>query len=237
MFKKITSTIHSLGRLGPLLAFAVIAPGIGVLILVTSSGYWLEPLKSLNSGSVVIFIIATILLVGLSLVPTHAASLVSGILFGAVWGPTYALASIVLASLLSFILVKYLLRENATEIFSRNPSAHQVYKELLNDNGFRSFYIIILIRLSPIMPFAGTNVLLAYGKVRFKEYLLGSAVGLAPRIIIVAMAGAGLNHLDLKQGSHQGLLILGITATVLAVFVISFISKRALRKIQAKELL
>ena len=236
MFTKLKQTIKNLGRLGPILAFAVIAPGVGVFILAASSSYWFEPFKNLQTGLLPTFILLTILLVGLSLLPTHAASLISGILFGAVYGPVYAVTSIVLASILAFIIVKILLKQKSIELFSMKPKAEAVYKELLNHNGWRSFYIIVLIRLSPIMPFAGTNVLLAAGKVKLREYILGSAVGLAPRIIIVAMAGAGLTKLDLSQGSHQGLLVLGIVATVLAVAVMGALAKRALRKVQTEEL-
>ena len=231
MFKGLKKSIQNLGRLGPLLAFAIIAPGVGALVLVGTFDYWYESLRSLDTALPAFYLIFAISLAGFSLIPTHAASLIAGMLFGTLWGPLYALTAIVSASLLSYILVKIIMGAKALEIFSMNPKAHEVYNELLKHNGFRTFYIISLIRLSPVMPFAATNVLLSAGKVKFREFFLGSAIGLAPRVIIVAIAGAGLTKLDLSIGSHKSILIAGIAATALVIFIMGRISRQVLRKI------
>lgn len=231
MFKGIKKTVKDLGRLGPVLLFAIIAPGLGAVILASTFDYWYTDLKNLGSMLLPVYLCSAILLAGLSLIPTHAASLLAGMLFGTFWGPVYALSAIVSAAVISYLFLKFLLGAKAIEIFSMKPRAHEVYKELLNHNGFRTFYIISLIRLSPIMPFAATNVLLSAGRVKLKEFILGSATGLAPRVFIVAMAGAGLTKLDLSIGSHKGILIAGIAATILIIFIMSSISKKVLQNI------
>ena len=81
------------------------------------------------------------------------------------------------------------------------------------------------------MPFAGTNVLLAAAKVRLFEFFMGSLIGLTPRIVIVAMAGAGLTSLDLKASSHQGLFVVGILATIAAIIILGSIAKKVLKRV------
>jgi len=231
MFKGITNTVKNLGRFGPILLFAILAPGIGALTLAATFDMWYTDFKGLGSLLIPTYLMLAILLAGLSLIPTHAASLIAGMLFGTLWGPTYALIAIVMAAFTSYMFFKLLLGAKAVELFSMDSKASDVYKELLNHNGFRTFYIIALIRLSPIMPFAATNVLLSAGKVKLREFLLGSCIGLAPRVIVVAMAGAGLTKLDLSIGSHKGMLIAGIVATILAIFIMGRISKKVLKNI------
>ena len=231
MLKGIVKTVKNLGRFGPILLFAIIAPGVGALVLAGTFELWYESFKNIGSILIPLYLILATLLAGFSLIPTHAASLVAGMLFGTIWGPIYALSTIIAAALTSYIFFKLLLGAKAMEMFSMESKANEIYRELLNHNGFRTFYIIALIRLSPIMPFAATNVLLSAGKVKLKEFLLGSLMGLAPRVIIVSMAGAGLTKLDLSIGSHKGILIAGIAATFLVIFIMSSISKNVLKKI------
>ena len=78
------------------------------------------------------------------------------------------------------------------------------------------------------MPFAGTNVLLAAAKVKVSEFLIGSSIGLSPRIILLVSAGAGLSKLNSDYDKKE-LLVLGITATIITVIVLGKISKRVLR--------
>ena len=228
MIKQIKATIKELGRLGPVFAFAVIAPGLGVIVLTVSAPSWLEPMKELGPGSISYYFSAAILLTGLSLIPTHAASLVAGMLYGVSLGSSYAVTAIITASLLSFFISTFLVGDHALNALRQRPRADSIYKELLKHNSFRTIYIIILVRLSPIMPFAGTNVLLASAKVKLIEFLIGSTIGLAPRIILLASAGAGLTKLDSNYDKKE-LLILSITATVATIIILSRISKKALQ--------
>ena len=230
MLTKIKSIILELGALGPVLAFAVLAPGLGILILSTTHQVWLPILENGSLLSLAYFIILSTLLAGLSLIPTHAVSLIAGLLFGAIYGPLIAILSIMLASILSFTVTGKLIGDKAINSLIKRPQAHGVFKELLKHNLQRTIIIISLIRLSPVMPFAGTNVLLAAAKIKMAEFLLGSVTGLAPRIILVALAGAGLSELDFKQKSSQELLILGLFATILSLVIIGRIAKKALNK-------
>lgn len=227
MITKIKEFINELGKLGPVFTFAVLAPGLGILLLTATAPNWLEPMKEAGLNSISIFLCSAILLTGLSLIPTHAVSLVAGILYGVGTGSYLAVIAIISASLFSFFICSYLVGDRAVEVLRKKPRADSVYKELLKHNAFRTIYIIILVRLSPVMPFAGTNVLLASAKVKLSEFLIGSTIGLAPRILLVVSAGAGLTKLSSDYDKKE-LLILGISATIVTIVVLGRISKRVL---------
>ena len=65
---------------------------------------------------------------------------------------------------------------------------------------------------------------------------MGTLVGLAPRVILVAVAGAGLSELDFTQGKNQLGLLLGIIATLISVIVIGKIARGVLQKMIKEDL-
>ena len=230
--KKISSTIQlskELGPLGPLVLFSVGAPVFGVMALVSGSNVWLPWLESLTYLQIPIYFLLAISLAGVSFIPTHATSLVGGMLFGLVEGPIYALVAVVGASYLSLKVISLFVKERTYNVILERPLAAKIHEELLNKSGLRAIWFVSLIRLSPVMPFAATNVLLAASKIKTHYFIWGSLIGLAPRVLIVAIAGAGLAELDFSKGSNIGLAILGLCATCLLIFYIGSIFKKVNR--------
>lgn len=221
--------------MGPLMLFAVITPGLGVLVLLSSSNIWYPRLESLNQFLLPAYILLTIILAGLSLIPTHASSLIGGMLFGVLKGPVFALCAIVGASYFSFLIISLIVKESSYQALLKRPRAAKVHEELLTKSGVKSILFIALIRLSPVMPFAGTNVLLAACKVKASSFIFGSLLGLAPRVILVAVAGAGLSELDLSKSSNIWLAIIGGISTLLLVVYIGKVVKKVNRNLFSVE--
>lgn len=209
--------------------FTIIAPAIGAIVLTLTSPTWLTPMQQLGLLAYPLFFFTTTILAGLSLAPTHAFSLVAGMLFGHIHGPIAALISIVGASLFGYIIMTCLVGKKALIALAQNPKAERVHRELLQHNGFQTILLISLIRLSPVMPFAATNLILAASNVKLAHFLIGGTIGLAPRIILVAIAGASLVTLDLSKSSDQTLLILGGFATLLALALGGKMARKALK--------
>lgn len=215
-----------LGPLGLLMLFAIIAPGLGAMLLLSSSGVWFPRLQDLNQWTLPVYILLTVGLAGLSLIPTHASSLIGGILFGFIEGPIYSLCAVVGASYFAFLLVGCLVKESSYEALLKRPRVAKMHEELLIKSGIKAVLFIALVRLSPVMPFAGTNVLLAASNVKTYSFLLGSFIGMAPRVILVAIAGASLTKLDFSKSSSVDLVVLGGVATLLLIFYIGYIFKK-----------
>lgn len=223
-----------LGPFGPLMLFAVIAPGLGAILLISSSNIWLTCLQELGTWSIPSFLILTILFTGLSLIPTHASSLIGGMLFGLIEGPIYALLGVVASSYFAFKLMSFAIKEKTYHVLLKRPRAAEIHAELLTKNGLKAILLIALVRLSPVMPFAGTNLLLAASKVKTSYFLLGSFIGLAPRVILVAIAGAGLAELDLSKSSNIWFAIIGGISTLFLIYFIGKVVKKVYHKSEKK---
>ena len=228
MFSKLKNILIELGSLGPVLAFTILAPGGGIFVLSLTHENWLPLFDAINVLNLSLFVLTATVLAGVSLVPTHAVSLISGLIFGFTFGSSIALFSVVLASVVSFFITEKIIGDKAIKTLIKRPQANAIYNELLKHDSKRTIAIVSLIRLSPIMPFAGTNVLLAAAKVKLSEFLAGSAIGLAPRIILVVLAGAELSKLDFSEKGSQSLLILGVLATIMTLIVIGHFTRKAL---------
>ena len=81
------------------------------------------------------------------------------------------------------------------------------------------------------MPFALVGVVLAAARVRASAFLVGTALGVAPRTALVAYAGSELAAFDPDAGPEGAVkLALVIVATLVLFLWIGFAARRALRR-------
>lgn len=220
------------GRFFGLLTLVLLGgPMLGVVVLTSSHPYWLPPLREMGPGAVVLFVPLAGLMAGLCMIPTHAASLVSGMLFGAVLGSLWAIIAVSGAAVLGYLILGAFVGDRASALIERNPGAAAVRQALLRSGWLRAVGIIALVRLSPLMPFGGTNLLVVAGGGRLPEFVVGSVLGMFPRIVAVAMAGAGLAVLDFDRPVDVWFAVLGGLATVAALVIIGRIARLALRRV------
>lgn len=229
MFNKIYQKVKEFKVFGALTLYTVLTPGLGALLLIATSHLWLEPFTQLGSFKTLLFFSLSCILAGASFIPTHAVSLIAGILFGPLLGPTLALSSVSAAALFGYTIMSRLIGPRLISLLSKKPRAKNIHYQLLKQNPNKTTFFIILLRLSPIMPFAATNLILAGCKTHLVPYLIGSIIGLAPRVIIVALAGVGLNQLDLSQGTDQRIAIIGFISTLLILAFITKIVKASIK--------
>ncbi len=230
-FRRVGRAVVELGALGPIALFTVVGPAIGALVLVATAPAWLDPLRALGWSAVPLVVVLTVVLAGFSLVPTHASSAVAGVLFGAAAGSVVAMAGIVGAALLGYAVLRRWIGRRTIAGLARRPRAAAVHRALVHAGARRTAGLIVLVRLSPVMPFAATNLLMAASGVGLGPFLAGSLAGLAPRVIAVAVAGAGLAELDLARSADVRLAIAGALATVAVLVVMGRIARAALREV------
>lgn len=209
-------------------------PALGAVVLAATSDSWYVPLSELSPPAVLVacFLGAGALLAGLSLVPTHAVSLVAGLLFGSMGGTLCALLAIAGAALFGYLVLRRVVGERALQLLDGSPRAAAVHHALLSRKT-RLLWLVVLIRLSPVVPFAATNLVLAAAGVRLREFFFGSVLGLAPRIVAVAVAGSGLAQLDLSRATDVRTAVIGGLATVVVLVLIGRIARAALREAAA----
>jgi len=152
------------------------------------------------------FFVAT--MVGAEMVPlfpTQPLTIASGILFGAPKGALLALVGTSTAAVLAFQLSRRLgqkLAEKATEgEISEETRQSGIFARVQNAVESGSFQqqvvAVMLLRLTPVVPFSATNYLLGATPLKFPAYLVGSLAGLTFWCSIYAtLGGAGRELLN-----------------------------------------
>ena len=228
---KIRSYLKEFGTLTPVAAISAFLPIVGSSILLATAyplGYWLRENWEIGAA---IYFCGIVFFCGLALLPTNVIGILGGWAFGFPLGITLLISGIVSASLLSFTINSRIVGDRLPHVFGAHPKAKAIYTALLGQSIRRTTLIIFLLRLSPAMPFALTNFLMASARVPLKSFLLGTFFGMLPRSSAVVFVGAGLSELTLSTAEDAWLLVFGIAATILSVIVIGAISKRALERL------
>ena len=119
-----------------------------------------------------------------ALVPATLMAALAGAAFG-LSGLAVAVASYTAASVLAFEVVRRLLQGPVQRAISRSARARAAQDELER----ATFRVVALSRLSPVLPFALVNVLLAVSPVPRLVYLTGTLAGMLPRTAAAVLAG------------------------------------------------
>jgi uncharacterized membrane protein YdjX (TVP38/TMEM64 family) len=129
-----------------------------------------------------------------------------------------------MAALIAFPLARGVLAGRVEELLADRPRL-RVVADAINEEGWR---MVLLVRISGIVPFGLQNYLLGVTRVRFIPYLLATTVGVLPSILLYAGIGAfGQASID---GSEIGILKLAVlTLSVVSALILVVITARRIR--------
>lgn len=221
--------VRGLGPAGPWLLFAGGGPLLGFFICTVTYETWL-PWFGLDATSVLVFGVSGSVLAALCLIPTQATSLMAGYLFGPWPGTLIAFAIALVAALIGFGLWSRVVGSRVLDAIGQSEDAQKVHRALLGRGFWRTVWLIALVRLSPIMPFAGTNLLVASFGVGVRAFVCATVIGVAPRLVAVALVGSELSEFAWGAGGDRWLTVLALAATLLVLAMISLTARKALRE-------
>lgn len=225
-------------RLGPagILAIAWTAmPPLGGILLLAYIGPISQWLQDHQISGVFLYSVIFMFSAGFGALPTYSQALLGGWAFGPVVGFLAAWAGFVGASLIGYTIARTVAKRRVEKLIEENPKARTVRDALIGHGPLRTTAIVTLIRVPPNSPFALTNLATAASGVKLVPYVIGTALGMAPRTfaaVWLASEGAkrGDNLVDLFNRSRWEVIIaLAVTFAVLGI--IGFIAKRALEKV------
>lgn len=183
---------------------------------------WIE---SLGTWGVIafglIYVMGTLLLG-----PGSVMSIAAGLAFG-LWGIPLVLVSATTGAGIAFLIARYLAHERVTAALEGHPKFKAVGKAI-EEEGWK---VVLLVRLSPQIPFAITNYFFGVTHVGFWPFVMASAAGVAPATFIFVNLGA-MGH-GARGGSDELrwiLLVAGLIAGAVAGFLIA---RKARKKLQA----
>jgi uncharacterized membrane protein YdjX (TVP38/TMEM64 family) len=200
---------------------------VGFLLLVLCLGWFLLPLRewieALQSwlwglGLLGVLIFMSILIVVTFLpAPDWPLPIAAGYVYG-FWAFPLTYASITFASVLAFLAARYLMRDKVRALLNRHPKYRKLDKAVAEDG----WQVVVLMRLSPIVPFNLQNYALGVTAISFLQYLTATLIGIVPGIAIYVYFGIFGKGLERGPGVLDWVLFgLGVLATIaLAVLVI-----------------
>jgi uncharacterized membrane protein YdjX (TVP38/TMEM64 family) len=144
--------------------------------------------------------------------------------FGPWWGSLYSWIGTLVSACIGFGLGRLaggsLLREYGGEGLNR-------FTGLIGRNGFIASLVV---RLAPAAPFVAVNMAGGVTRMRFAQFFAGTAIGIVPKIVLTAAAGASAAH-----ARHTALWInLSILVAVVGVWIgVGLVARRWIKRQEA----
>lgn len=168
----------------------------------------------------------------LLLIPGALMSLAGGASFGLLRGSVVVFVAATVGAVAAFLVARYIAR-GLVERRLASAARLQAIDRAISSRGFR---LVVLLRLSPAIPYALLNYTLGLTRVRFRDFLLGS-IGMLPGTIlyvyygklagdVAALAGGATVRHDTAYWLVLGT---GLIATIVATVMVTRVARRALK--------
>ena len=204
-----------------------------VPVLVSSTlAYYLfqyqNTLQNLSLIQTILYFLLVSFTMAFALTPTTFVALVTGFYFG--W-PGFAgvVVSYGVASLIGYRMAQLIDQGKMLSFLNRFEKVSVVMQELRE----QSWSLIILTRISPVLPFAFMTFVLSLMRVDIKKFLLASMLGMLPRTLFFFWVGTQaqniMNLITNPDTGDQG-KILVISLIIISVFGLYYIFDKALKK-------
>ncbi|MBB3185102.1 putative membrane protein YdjX (TVP38/TMEM64 family) [Halomonas fontilapidosi] len=206
----------------PLLALIVLAGlAVGWQWLASEDLLTVATLQRLVQGSLawrdapwaVLVVMAVYAGASLVMFPLSLLVALTGLLFGPWWGFAYALAGTLAASMLTWWVGRRLGREALMRHGGRHLRGLSRY---LSGRGIRT---MTLINLLPLAPFTLTNMMAGAFRLRFRDYMIGSLLGIVPGLAGVTLLGSQLG--ELATAESRGELLWAVAGLLAGVALLA----------------
>jgi len=219
----------------PILIGAAIVAALVTAAVLLPLAEWTIALatKARNTGAagIAIFILAYIVST-VALLPASLLTLAAGFAYGPVQGLLIASPASVASATVAFLLGRTSLREWARRRIQKFPKARALDSAV----GTEGFKLVLLLRLSPVFPFALLNYALSLTQVPLRTYVLASFIGMLPGtalyVYLGSLATVAAEISSAGKGSAGGVRIgfyvVGLLATILVVVLATRAANRAI---------
>ncbi|MGH7055802.1 MAG: TVP38/TMEM64 family protein [Stellaceae bacterium] len=191
--------------------------------------HWLLAFGPAGAGFfALIFILATVILA-----PDWPFSVLAGLVYG-MWGVPVVIVAATIAASLAFLAARYLARERVHRLVARRPAFAAVDRAVAEEG----WKIVLLLRLSPLVPFNLQNYVFGVTGVPFRHYVPATLAGIAPATAVYVYLGM-MGKKAAEGGGGGGalewvLLAVGLLATLAVAVLIARKAKAALAEAAAR---
>jgi uncharacterized membrane protein YdjX (TVP38/TMEM64 family) len=218
---------------------AVLIGAIGLVVILS----WLLPVREwtvaladrLRGAGVqgALIFVAVYVVAEIALVPGSLLTMVAGFAYGPIVGLLVASPASVLAATIAFLLGRTVLRDWIRKKIAASPKA-RAFDRAIEKNSFK---LILLLRLSPLIPFNVLNYALGLSDAHIGRFVVASFVGMLPGTWMYVYLGSaattaiGLVDASRRRGPQRlALTIAGLAATVIVIVLVARSARRALEE-------
>ena len=158
-------------------------------------------------------VVASYVAAGLVMVPVTLLIAVTGIVFGPVFGTLYAAGGTMLSAAVAYGIGHWLGRETVQKLLGAR--INKLSKRIAR----RGILAMVIVRMLPIAPFTVVNMVAGASHIRFRDYLLGTLLGMLPGITLTVTF---VHHLAeaVRNPSPGSIAVLaGVAGTIILLAV------------------
>jgi uncharacterized membrane protein YdjX (TVP38/TMEM64 family) len=165
------------------------------------------------------------------LIPGSVLTLGTGFLLGAGWGLAVVSIGSTLGAAAAFFVGRWLGRDWVLERIGGHHRLGGVDGAIVREG----FKVVLLLRLSPLIPYNALNYALSLTGIGLREYVIGSWLGMLPGTVLYVALGAGARSLTAamsgggtRPAAWVALGAAGVVATAAVVWLVARAARRAL---------
>ncbi len=156
-------------------------------------------------------VLAGYVVAGLIFVPVTVLIVATGVVFGPLLGGLYALLGAVLSAAVTYAIGRQLGRDTVRRLAGRR--LNRITRRLAK----KGMLAIAVLRLLPIAPFSVVNAVVGASRIRARDFLLGTAIGMAPGIAATVIFVDRVTAAVTDPGVGTFSAVAGLAALLIAV--------------------
>ena len=209
-------------------AVLVIALSLAAAWRWTPLGEWLDPqtmqavLNAVADSPFALLLVLCIYVIGgLLIMPVSVLIMATGLAFGTWAGIFYALVGATASAAVTYVVG----RITGRDVIGRfaGPRVNQLGKRLAR----RGILTVVALRIVPIAPFTIINMVAGASHIRFRDFIIGNAVGLIPGVLAIVFF---VDRIIAALHTPGWTEFLVLAAAVLVIVVATWALRRWLRK-------
>ena len=188
--------------------------------VIRESTAWREAARNHLFAALTLFFIAEVVIVAFSVPIGIWMSALGGFLFGFSIGTAAVSVAAMLGAMLAFLAARYVFFDAIHRLANTRPRLKRWITII--DRGFHDHgaYYVLLLRLTPMIPFWALNLGLGLTRLRLCDYWWATQLGMLPATMVVVNAGASLAEITSLRDLLSWRVIVALSLLPLVPFVL-----------------
>jgi len=153
-------------------------------------------------------VIGAYVLGGLIMIPVTLLVGVTAMVYSPAWGAFYALSGCLLSALVTYLIGSGMGKQIVRKL------AGQRLNHLSRQMAKQGILTVVIIRNIPVAPFTIVNMIAGASHIRLKDYLIGTAIGMLPGILVITIFADRLLQTIKNPGWVNGIIAAALAAAM-----------------------